>query len=58
MTDDSAAEKQALYEVWPTSKQLLCHFHVGQKEWRWLMDSKNKISQDKRQFLMEQFKKV
>jgi len=58
MTDDSAAEKLALHEVWPTSKQLLCHFHVAQKEWRWLTDSKNQISQDKRQFLMEYFKKV
>ncbi|XP_060845569.1 uncharacterized protein LOC132925167 [Rhopalosiphum padi] len=58
MTDDSAAEKQALHEVWPTSKQLLCHFHVGQKEWRWLTDSKNQIVQDKRQSLMEFFKKV
>ncbi|XP_050537113.1 uncharacterized protein LOC126903141 [Daktulosphaira vitifoliae] len=58
MTDDSAAEKLALHEVWPTSKQLLCHFHVAQKEWRWLTDSKNQISQDKRQFMMEYFKKV
>jgi hypothetical protein len=46
MTDDSAAEKQALKEIFPESMQLLCHFHVGQKEWRWLIDSKNHISQD------------
>jgi len=58
MTDDSAAEKQAFYEVCPTSKQLVCHFHVGQKEWRWLTDTKNQILQDKRQSLMELFRKV
>jgi len=31
MTDDSAAEKQALKEIFPEFLQLLCHFHVGQK---------------------------
>ncbi|CAN8026041.1 unnamed protein product, partial [Ixodes persulcatus] len=36
MTDDSSAEKAALRTTWPESTQLLCHFHVGQAEWRWL----------------------
>ncbi|GFY19477.1 SWIM-type domain-containing protein [Trichonephila clavipes] len=36
MSDDSSAEKGALAAVWPEAKQLLCHFHVAQAEWRWL----------------------
>ncbi|KAF4520715.1 hypothetical protein B566_EDAN004834 [Ephemera danica] len=33
MSDDSAAEKLALAEVWPNAVQLLCQFHVAQAEW-------------------------
>jgi len=58
MTDDSAAEKQALKEIFPESLQLLCHITVGQKEWRWITDSKNHIPQDQRQYLMQLFRKV
>lgn len=58
MTDNSAAEKNAIRLVWPYSKQLLCHFHVAQAEWRWLMSSKNKIPVEKRQSYMKKFQKV
>lgn len=30
MTDCALAEKNAIHEVWPESKQLLCIFHVLQ----------------------------
>ncbi|GFV45680.1 SWIM-type domain-containing protein [Trichonephila clavipes] len=40
MSDDSSAEKGALAAVWPEAKQLLCHFHVAQAEWRWLFSHK------------------
>lgn len=58
MTDDSAAEKHALKEIFPESLQLLCHFRVGQKKWRWLTDSINHIPQDQRQYLMQLFRRV
>jgi len=32
MTDDSAAEKQALKEIFPESIQLLCHFHCSKPQ--------------------------
>ncbi|KAF0706596.1 SWIM-type domain-containing protein [Aphis craccivora] len=31
MTDDSAAERSALKKLWPSSRLLLCSFHVLQK---------------------------
>lgn len=58
MTDHSTAEKNALKLVWPESRQLLCHFHVAQAEWRWLMSVKNAIPGDIRQTYMKFFKKV
>jgi hypothetical protein len=42
MTDDSAAEKSALRAVWPQSMQFLCHFHLAQAEWRWLISDKER----------------
>ncbi|XP_050294685.1 uncharacterized protein LOC126734897 [Anthonomus grandis grandis] len=57
MTDDGTAEKNSLKTVWPSLQQLLCHFHVGQAEWRWL-HSNTKIPKDKKQELMLMFKKV
>jgi len=36
MTDDSAAEREAIAKVWPLTHLLLCQFHVNQAVWRWL----------------------
>ncbi|XP_023312633.1 uncharacterized protein LOC111692756 [Anoplophora glabripennis] len=58
MTDDSKAEKAALANAYPQSRQLLCFFHVLQKEWRWLCEKKNGIPLERRQFLMNLFRKV
>jgi len=58
MTDDGKAEKNALLKTWPEAIQLLCHFHVAQAEWRWLLDTKNSISSNRRQELMKIFRKV
>ena len=58
MTDDSAAMKRALAMVWPTTRQLLCHFHVCQAEWRWLTAKVNNIPSTERQELMKGFRKV
>ncbi len=58
MTDNSAAEKGALTIAWPNAKQLLCHFHVQQAEWDWLLKLKNGVETDQRKPLMNAFKKV
>ncbi|XP_064468457.1 uncharacterized protein LOC135379136 [Ornithodoros turicata] len=58
MTDDSAAERAALQATWPSSTCLLCHFHVAQAEWRWLMSAKNKVNPAERRPLMSAFQKI
>jgi MULE transposase domain len=58
MTDDSAAEKSALRFVWPNSRQLLCHFHIAQAEWRWLISSASGVGRDERKVLMKCFQNV
>lgn len=58
MTDDSDAERNALREIWPTSKGLLCIFHVSQAVWRWLRASDNGILSDDRTILMKQFREI
>lgn len=58
MTDDSAAERSALKQVWPSSRLLLCTFHVLQKERGWLHKMKNMVLKEKRLPLMRMFQKV
>nr|CAB3263138.1 uncharacterized protein LOC104265534 [Phallusia mammillata] len=58
MTDDCAAETNALHEVWPDSSQLLCIFHVLQAVWRWLFAVKNAIHKDLRPTFMKAFQKI
>lgn len=42
MTDDSAAERAAISDVYPLSNRLLCTFHVLQSVQRWLKKKVNK----------------
>lgn len=58
MTDDSAAEKKAIAEVWPSTTQLLCLFHFLQSEWRWLMSYSSNVLPMHRPNLMKLFKQV
>lgn len=51
MTDDSAAERNALKAVFPETVMLLCAFHVLQAYWRFLWDSKNAVKQISRPIL-------
>ncbi|KAE8741686.1 hypothetical protein FOCC_FOCC012784 [Frankliniella occidentalis] len=55
MTDYSNQEKDALSALWNESLQFLCHFHVAQAHWRWLMESKHDVSKDERRDLMTRF---
>jgi hypothetical protein len=56
--DDSRAEYNAVKRIWPDSKIYLCTFHVLQSVWRWLWESKNKISKEDRQELMFLFRQM
>lgn len=59
MTDDSRAEKETLHKLWPNGRQLLCHFHVAQAEWRWLFSQdSSKIPHNDRPRLMKLFQSV
>lgn len=58
MTDDSSALKNGLKDIFPTIKQLLCHFHLMQALWRWLFNAKNNISPDHRIHLLNLFRGV
>ncbi|KAK8771447.1 hypothetical protein V5799_025311 [Amblyomma americanum] len=58
MTHNSAAEKAAILEHWPEARQLLCHFHVAQAEWRWLTLAKHGVSPSERKSLMAIFQKI
>ena len=46
MTDDADAEINALHDVWPDAKLLLCAWHVLNAVWRWLWDSNHQIKKD------------
>ncbi|KAL3247529.1 hypothetical protein MRX96_056962 [Rhipicephalus microplus] len=55
MSDNSSAEKAALQQTWPSARQLSCHFHVAQAEWRWLTTSHNSVDKDQRRRFMSAF---
>ncbi|GBM66095.1 hypothetical protein AVEN_169767-1 [Araneus ventricosus] len=58
MTDDSDAEIEALQNIWPASRNLLCIFHVAQAVWRWLWDSSHQIPKQHRNKLMLIFQHI
>ena len=58
MTDDSSAERNALHQVWPHARLLLCVFHFLQCKWTWLHNGANKIANQDRQALMSKTKQL
>ena len=54
MTDDCSAECNALRDVWPESRLLLCAFHFLQSKWTWLHNGTNRIANEDRHVLMNQ----
>ena len=58
MTDDSSAERNALHEVWPHARLLLCAFHFLQCKWTWLHKGANQIANQDRQILMSKTKQL
>lgn len=57
LTDDSAAERNALKHSWSQSNQLLCTFHFLQAFWRWLYNSKHNIKNEHQVSIMNLVKK-
>ena len=58
MTDDSFAERNALHSVWPQTKLLLCVFHFLQRNWTWLHDGTNQITNEDRKTLIRRVKSL
>lgn len=58
MTDDSAAERNALQAVFPEANLLLCAFHILQAYWRFLWDSKTGVKKESRQQLFSFLKSM
>ena len=58
MTDDSAAEQNAIRHVFPASQCLLCVFHVLQATWRWLWNGKNQIPKEQRPNHLQHLKRL
>ena len=56
MTDDSATERAALHQAWPSTTLLLCTFHFLQRRWTWLWEGKNSIRKEHRKLLIDQVK--
>ena len=56
MTDDCSAEHNAVQNVWPESRLLLCTFHFLQFKWTWLHNGANRIANEDRQGLMNKAK--
>jgi len=44
MIDDSVVEHTALLKSWPSARLLLCTFHFLQRQWTWLHNGQNKIT--------------
>ena len=58
MTDNCSELRQALYEVFPESRCLLCIFHILQQVWRWLFEKKHGISEHDRLQIMKSFRNL
>ena len=58
MTDDSAAERNAIQTVFPDATLLLCAFHILQAFWRFLWDNKTGVKKEARQQLFTLLKSM
>ncbi len=58
MIDDSCAQRDGLYKVWPSANVYLCIFHFLKSVWHWLCSNNNGIDKDDRQYLMKWVRKL
>ena len=56
MTDNCAELRDALTQVFPSTRLLLCTFHILQQVWRWINDVKHGIHVDDKRYLLQLFK--
>ena len=58
LTDDSAAERNALKTAWPSIELLLCMFHVLQAHWQFIFKSESKIVKEDKPVLLRMMRKI
>ena len=58
ITDDDAAERNALHLAWSGTSLLLCIFHLLQAVWTWLWSAEHKIEKQDRPTLINLVKKT
>ena len=58
LIDEQAAQCEALRQVWPGMRQLLCLFHYLQRWWRWLWEKKQDIDLEDRKDIMQLVRKL
>ena len=58
MTDNCAELREALSEVFPLSRFLLCVFHILQQVWRWLYEKRHGVLPNDRLEIMKCFRKL
>lgn len=58
ITDDNVIERDAVKKSFPNSINLLCIYHVLQSIFRWLVKTKNFISETERQVFFQDFREV
>ena len=58
LTDDAEHEVKSLAAAWPSSKHLLCTWHLLNAVWRFLYNAKNKVQKQDRPILLRLFRRV
>ena len=58
LIDEQSAQREALRQVWPGTRQLLCLFHYLQRWWRWLWEKKQEIDLEDRKDIMQLVRKL
>ena len=53
LTDEQASQREALRQVWPNARLLLCLFHYLQRWWRWLWERKQGVDLEDRKEIMQ-----
>ena len=56
--DELASQREALRNVWPNARLLLCLFHYLQRWWKWLWEGKQGIDKDDRKEIMQFVRKL
>ena len=58
LTDEQASQCEALRQVWPNVRLLLCLFHYLQRWWRWLWERKQGVDLEDWKEIMQLIRKL